>query len=314
MTRIAVTCVQMQRDLATLESEFERLGVEVVCPPVVQALAGDDLVAALADCAGVIAGDDAFTADVIARLPGLRAIAKWGVGIDGIDLAAAAEHGVAVSNTPGAFDDDVADIALAYLIGLARGLHLVDRGVRAGGWPKPVGRSVGAMTVGVIGLGGIGRAFGRRGLALGARVMGADPVAASREAAAADGIDVVGLDDLLARVDAVSLHCPLTPETRHMLDARAFAAVRPGLLLVNTARGPVIDETALVAALERGQVAAAALDVFEAEPLAADHPLRGFEQVVLGSHNASNTAEACARVHHRALANLADALGLGRDS
>lgn len=308
--KIAVTCLQLIRDLDDLRAATEEAGLEIRVPEIRgQHLEGDALVEAVEGCAGVVAGDDRFTAEVLARLPGLRVISKWGIGLDGIDLEAAAARGIAVTNTPGAFDDEVADVAMAYTIMLLRGLGAVHDGVRRGEWPKPAGRSARGLRMGIVGLGGIGRALARRAAAAGMETIGTDPAPESRAAAEAASTAIVPLDALLSGSDVVSLHCPLTPETRHLLNARRLAAMRPGAFVVNTGRGALIDTAALAGALRSGRLAGAALDVLEEEPPSPSNPMLHARNVILGSHNASNTLEASARVHRRALANLARALG-----
>ena len=309
--KVAVTCRQLVRDLDDVRGTLEAAGFEIRVPEVRgQHLAGDALVEALAGCAGVVAGDDRFTAPVLARLPALRAIAKWGVGVDGIDHDAAAARGIAVTNTPGAFDEEVADVAMAYTIMLLRRLQQIHDGVRRRQWPQPAGRSARGLRMGIVGLGGIGRALARRAAAAGMDVAGTDPAPASRAAAEAAGATIVSLDELLATSDVVSLHCPLTPGTRRLLDAGRLAAMKPGAYVVNTGRGGLIDTAALDAALRAGRLAGAALDVLEEEPPGPANPMLTAGNVILGSHNASNTLEASARTHRRAVANLARSLGV----
>jgi D-3-phosphoglycerate dehydrogenase len=309
--KIAVTCIQFIRDLDDQRGRLEQFGLEVSAPDIPgQHLEGDALVAALEGCSGVIAGDDRFTAEVLDRCPELRTISKWGSGVDGIDGRAAAARGITVTNTPGMFDDEVADVAMAYVTTLARGLHLIDRGVHAGAWPKPAGRSLRGATLGIIGLGGIGRAVAARAAVAGMNVIGSDPSPAAVQLAEAAGVDVRSLGDLLASSDFVSVNCPLNEGTFHLLDESAFARMRPGVYLVNTGRGAVVDTTALVGSLESGRVAGAALDVMECEPPPPGDPLLSLPQVVLGSHNASNTLEASRRVHGQAIENLIRSLGL----
>ena len=192
---------------------------------------------------------------------------------------------------------------------LLRRLGAVHEGVRRGEWPKPAGRSARGLRMGIIGLGGIGRALARRAAAAGMETIGTDPAPESRAAAEAAGTALVPLDALLSASDVVSLHCPLTPDTHHLLNARRLAAMKPGAFVVNTGRGGLIDTPALAAALRSGRLAGAALDVFEEEPPGPSNPMLHAGNVILGSHNASNTLEASARVHRRALANLARALG-----
>ncbi len=312
--KIAVTCIQLIRDIEQWRPALEQAGFDVVVPDIPgQHLEGDALVTALDGCVGVVAGDDKFTAEVQDRLADLRVISKWGIGVDGIDRPHAASRGTVVTNTPGAFDDEVADITMAYTIMLLRQLHVIHEGVRDGGWPKPAGRSLGGLRMGIIGLGGIGRAVVRRAVVAGMDVVGSDPSPESRAAAEADGAAIVDIDELMATSDVVSVNCPLTPETHHLVDDARLAAMRPGGYLVNTGRGDVVDTVALAAALRAGHLAGAALDVLEEEPPAPDNPIRGIDTVIFGSHNASNTFEASARVHRRAIENLARALGVEID-
>ena len=310
MTKIAVTCIQLLRDLANHRSTIDELGWSIATPNIPgQHLEGDALVAAIDGCVGVVAGDDKFTADVLNQLPDLRAISKWGIGIDGIDLDAAAAHNVTVTNTPGMFDDEVADVTMAYVTMLTRQLAFIDRGIRAAEWPKPPGKSLRGLTLGIIGLGGIGRAVSRRGAVAGMDLIGTDPSPESRALAIVDGVAPCDIDQLLADSDVISVNCPLNAATQHLLDREAFAAMKAGVFVVNTGRGPVIDTDALVDALTLGHVGGAAVDVLEEEPPSSDHPLKSFDNVIFGSHNGSNTLEASTRTHERAISNLIESLG-----
>jgi D-3-phosphoglycerate dehydrogenase len=300
----------MQQVLGQVRSVLDDAGLELVVPQFTsQHLNEEELLGLLPGCIGIIAGDDQLTARVMVRVPELRTISKWGVGVDAIDVGYARGQGISVTNTPGMFDDEVADVALGYLLLLARQLHRIDADVRAGRWSKPAGRSLAGMSVGVVGLGGIGSAFARRALVLGMTVIACDPASEARHRASQLGIDLVSLDDLVRQADVVSLMAPLTPLTRHLLDADRLSRMKPGSYLVNTARGPLIDQDALVNALRSGHISAAALDVFEEEPLPSDHPLTRLENVVLGSHNASNTHEANLRTSRLAALNLLRSLG-----
>ena len=301
---ILISCLQLQESLGDHRAGLDARGARLLVPPVVQQLTEAELLELVPEVDGIVAGDDELTRAVLERAPRLRVISKWGIGVDAIDLEAARELGIRVTNTPGMFGEEVADVALGYLLMLARHLHRIDRDVRAGTWSKPPGSSLAGRTLGVVGLGDIGHAVARRGLAIGMHVLGVELDPARAGAAAELGVEITDLASLLRDADAVSLNCPLTPQTRHMIDASALASMRRGAWIINTARGPLIDEAALVTALGSGQVGAAALDVFEVEPLPADSPLRGFDQVILGSHNASHTVEAGHRTSERAIDNL----------
>lgn len=299
-----ISCVQLQEALDDHRARLDARGAQLIVPPVVQRLSEAELLELVPEVDGIVAGDDELTRTVMEHAPKLRVISKWGIGVDGIDLDAARDLGILVTNTPGMFGDEVADVALAYLLMLARHLHVIDREVRAGHWSKPAGISLAGRTLGVVGLGDIGLAVARRGLAIGMRVLGVDVDPARAATAIGIGVEVTDFQTLLGTVDAVSLNSPLTPQTRHMLDAPALGSMRRGAWIINTARGGLIDEPALVEALASGHIGAAALDVFEVEPLPPDSPLRTFDQVILGSHNASHTVEAGHRTSEQAIENL----------
>lgn len=235
-----------------------------------------------------------------------RLLANFGVGVNHIDLAAAAAAGVAVTNTPDVLTDDTADLALLLMLAVLRRSGEGERLLRAGlwtGWSPTgmLGARLSGRTLGIVGLGRIGRAVARRaGLGFGMRVL-----AWTRTVPAdAAGIEIVSsLEELLARADVVSLHCPATPATRHLIGAPQLAQMRPEAVLINTARGDVVDEAALVAALEAGTIAGAGLDVFEREPLV--HPgLPTRDDVVLLPHLGSATVETRTAMGMRVVANL----------
>ena len=302
--RVLITCVQMQNCIDDFRPLFEERGIAIDMPSVVQQPTEDELIAIIGEFDGMIAGDDPLTARVLAHAGRMRIISKWGIGIDGIDLEAAKEAGIPVTNTPGVFGDDVADVAAGYIVMLARQLHRIDASVRSGGWFKHEGIALTGKTLGIVGFGSIGQAVARRGQGFGMTVMAQDVAPTAKNAGDTMGVAVVPLEELLADSDFVVLCTPLTPDTHHLIDERTLSLMRNGTFLVNVARGPLVDETALVAALDSGRIAAAALDVFEEEPLAADHPLRRHEQCVFGSHNGSNTREGVLRASAQAVENL----------
>ncbi len=298
--------------LAEFDADFAAFGMHYEAPPLVQVLSEVELIARLPDCEGWIIGDDPATRAVLqAGANGrLKAAVKWGIGIDNVDLAATRELGLGFVNTPDMFGDEVADYAMAYVTGLARELFLVDRGVRAGRWPKPAGMSLQGKTVGLIGYGNIGRATARRLAAAGLEILVYDPAPAAQRATQEDRHDARVWPEGIEHCDFLVFTCALTAANRHMFDHQVLARCRPGVRLVNVARGPLVDTEALLSGLREGRIHGAALDVFEAEPLALDHPLRGFERVVFGSHNGSNTVEAVRRTSRKAIVELARLLGL----
>jgi D-3-phosphoglycerate dehydrogenase len=302
--RVLITSPQLQRTISAHQARFDERDIELLIPPVVQQLSEDELIALLPGVDGAVVGDDPLTERVLDAGDRLRVISKWGVGVDNIDVATARERGITVTNTPAAFGDEVADVVIGYLVLLARQLHLVDGAVRGGQWFKPEGVSLAGRTMGVVGLGDIGRSVVKRAVAMEMRVLGAEVLVDRAEAAERLGAEVVPLAVLLRDSDVVSLNCPLTDENRHMIDAAALGSMKTGAWIINTARGGLIDEAALAVMLENGHLAGAALDVFEREPLPADSPLRSLDNVILGAHNSSNTAEAVYRTSVLAIDNL----------
>ena len=312
MTRVLITCPQMLRHADEYRTHSPQSGSTQTPLMSSSSSSEDELVAIIDRYDGAIAGDDPYTARVFEHATRLRIVSKWGVGVDNIDLEAAEARGIRVSNTPGAFGDEVADVIVGYLVLLARQLHRTDARAKAGEWPKICGFSLAGKTLGVIGLGAIGRGVVRRALAMDMRVLGQDVEPAAEQRSALLGTEIVTIPGLLRQADVVSLSCPLTPASRHLLDADALGTMKPGSYLINASRGGLVDEPALIEALASGHLAGAALDVFEVEPLPAGSPLRDFENVILGAHNASNTEEASQRVNELALENLLDGLGVPR--
>ncbi|MBE9102937.1 phosphoglycerate dehydrogenase [Vacuolonema iberomarrocanum] len=304
--RVLITCPPMIMTLDQCQERFRQEGFEIHVPEFQQQMSEAALCELIAEFDGVIAGDDPFSGKVleIGRQGKLKALAKWGIGVDAIALDRAKELGIFTSNTPNVFGDEVADVALGYTILLARQLHRMDSAVQQGKWLKVQGTSLRGKVAGIIGVGSIGRAIARRFQVLGLELLGYDVFPIDAAFCQETGLQSVSLTDLWQQADVVVLACNLTPDNFHLLDQAAFEQMKKGVWIVNVARGGLIDESALIPALESGQVAAAALDVFESEPLAADHPLNTFDQVIRGSHNSSNTREAVLRVNQIAIDNL----------
>lgn len=290
---------------------FEHYGLELIVPEVHERLEETDLLRYAGRFDGAICGDDRYTARVLqACAPRLKVISKWGTGIDSIDGQAAARLGIRVGRTPNAFTLPVADTVLAYLLAFARRLPWMDRAVKAGDWQKIPGRALHECTLGIVGVGTIGKAVARRARAFGMKILGNDIIEIDHVFLAEVGVEMTGLDDLLERADFVSLNCDLNPTSFHLMNARTLGLMRPTAVLINTARGPIVDEPALVAALESGTIAGAALDVFEVEPLPADSPLCRMDNVLLAPHNANSSPAAWERVHWNTIRNLLEGLGL----
>lgn len=304
--KILVTCPPMLRSLDRFRPLFARLGWEVTAPEVVQLMTEDELVALVPQFDGWVIGDDPATARVFAagKAGCLKAAVKWGVGVDNVDFEACRRFGIPISHTPGMFGREVADVALGYVIALARETFAIDRGVKEGCWPKPVGVSLAGKTVALVGLGDIGRNTAKRLLASEVKVIAYDPF--SPPVAGLDAVERAVWPERLGEAAVIVLTCALTSENRHMIDAQTLARCQRGVRLVNVSRGPLIDEAALIAALESGAVHSAALEVFEEEPLSGLSRLRAFgDRCLFGSHNASNTVEAVERTSLKAVELLA---------
>jgi len=308
--RILITCRQMQTCIETFRPEFARHNLELTLTDVVQHPTEEELISIIGGFDGMIAGDDPLTSRVLDHADRLRVISKWGVGLDGIDLEAAEHRDITVTNTPGAFGDEVADVAAGYIVMLARQLHRIDASVRAGGWLKAEGQTLREKVVGIVGFGSIGQSVATRCLAFGMNVIATDIAHTAQMPAGAPPVELLMRDELFRRSDYVVLCSPLTPATRHIANASTIGLMRRGGFIVNVARGGLIDEAALCAALGSGQLAAAALDVYEDEPLSATNPIRAFDRCVFGSHNGSNTREAVMRASAQAVDNLLHGLAL----
>jgi phosphoglycerate dehydrogenase-like enzyme len=240
-----------------------------------------------ADLAINIRSSSRFTAAVFQQCPRLRMLSLWGTGTDHIDLAAAVRHGVTVTNTPAVSAASIAEHSLTLMLAVARRIPQQDAAVREGNWPRGQGVELRGKTLGIIGLGAVGRRFAELGLGIGMRV-----IAWTLHPNPALGVPLVDLNELLRSSDVVSLHLRLSEQTRGMFGSREFGLMKEGAILVNTARGPIVDEAALVGALETGRIRGAGLDVFSTEPLPAGHALTRLSNVVLTPHCAGITPEA----------------------
>jgi D-3-phosphoglycerate dehydrogenase / 2-oxoglutarate reductase len=285
-------------------------GIEIRWNERGRALSEAELIEQLDGAVAVVAGMERYTERVFAQAPSLKVVARVGVGYEHVDLPAATRHGVAVAMAFGTNHDAVADHALSLMAAAAHRIVEYDRKVRAGGWGTLLHGRIHEAVVGVVGFGRIGRAVAKRCLGFNMEVLIADPVAEA-DTVARLGYCLVELDELLRRSDFVTLHAPLTAETRHLIDAPRLALMKPSAILVNTARGGLVDEQALVEALAEQRLGGAALDVFEVEPL-PDGPLRRLEQVVLTPHVAGLSAASLQAMALRTCENIL-ALLRGRD-
>jgi D-3-phosphoglycerate dehydrogenase len=302
--RVLVSAPYMLPELDKFRPGLEAEGVEIVTTRVNERLSEEELLPLVGTIDGAICGDDRFTERVLRKAPRLKVISKWGTGIDSIDTGAASKLGIRVYNTPNAFTDAVADTALGYILCFARQLPWMDQDIRRGLWAKPNAVSLRECVLGLVGIGNIGKAVTRRARAFGMTTLGTDPVPPPASFIAETGLRLVDLRTLLEEADFVSLHCDLNPSSWRLIGRDELAVMRPSAYLINTARGPLIDEPALIEALIERRIAGAALDVFEVEPLPANSPLRAIDRCLLAPHNANSSLAARRQVHESTIANL----------
>jgi D-3-phosphoglycerate dehydrogenase len=291
---------------------FKHYGIELLIPEgVKERIKEDDILRYAGQFDGVICGDDPYTPKAIkACAPRLKVISKWGTGIDSIDKEACEKYGVKIGNTLNAFTNSVADTVLGYMLAFVRKQPWLDRQMKAGIWNKIPGKTLGECTLGVVGVGRIGTAVLRRASAFGTALLGNDIVEVDPHFIQDCRVEMTDFDELLARSDFVTLNTDLNPTSYHLMDERAFGLMKSSAVLINTSRGPVVKETALIEALRDGSIAGAALDVFEVEPLPYESPLRKMENVLLAPHNANSSPKAWERIHWSTIRNLLDGLSI----
>ncbi|MEN6299590.1 MAG: phosphoglycerate dehydrogenase [Anaerolineaceae bacterium] len=291
---------------------LEGYGIDLIVPPdVTERLDEAQLMAYAGQFDGTICGDDQYNEKVLrACSPRLKVISKWGTGIDSIDQKVAAELGIRVCRTLNAFSMQVADTVMGYVLAFARRQPWMDRDMKAGIWQKIPGRALFECTLGVIGVGNCGKAVLRRARAFGMRLLGNDIVEIAPDFVIENGVKMTSLDELLHEADFVSLNCDLNPTSYHLMNQDTFRLMKPQAVLINIARGAIVDEPALIEALQTGKIAGAALDVYEKEPLPLDSPLLKMDNVMLAPHNANSSPSGWERVHWNTIKNLLDGLGI----
>lgn len=308
--KVLVTCPPMLGMIDSFRPIFEKYDIELTAPDVVQTLSVEELVQLVPQHDGWIIGDDPATREVFTagKSGQLKAAVKWGIGVDNVDFDACEELEIPIINTPDMFGAEVADIAVGYVVALARETFEIDRGVREGQWPKPRGISLSEKTVALVGFGDIGKNTAKRLQAANMRVIAYDPFA--RQDPKLGSVEMESWPNRVEEADFIVVTCSLTSSSRHMVNADVFAIAKQGVRVVNVGRGPVVDERSLEDALKEGKVYSAALDVFEDEPLPMVSYLRSHPRCVFGSHNASNTADAVERTSHIAIQKLLGYLGI----
>lgn len=292
-----VVCTALSTEHGPHFEILEKAGFQIVqAPRDVNLYDPANLIPVVRDCVAVMAGSEPWSAETLAACPKLRILARSGVGYDAIDVPACDRQRVIVATTPGVNHHAVAEHTFALLLGVARLFPSRDQDVRACHWRRASTPRVMGRTLGLVGLGRIGQAAATRGVGLGMKVIAYEPYP-QREFCEKWGIELTSFEDLLTRSDYVSLHLPMSRETKHIMNAKTFAMMKPGSVLINTARGLLVDEPALIQALESGHLRGAGLDVFEVEPLPGDSPLLKMENVMLSGHLAGLDDES----HHDTL-------------
>ena len=311
MEVILLSAPYMLTDPDRFRGILEELGFQVIIPDVEERLEEEQLLQYAGKFQGAICGDDRYTEHVLeACAPELKVISKWGTGIDSIDQAACDRLGIQIGNTPNAFTLPVADSVLGYMLAFARQQPWLDREMKAGIWNKIPGHSLSECTLGVIGVGNVGKAVLRRADAFGMTLLGNDIRQIEPDFTAEHRIEMVSVNHILAKADYVSVNCDLNPTSRGLLTRSSFQRMKKDAVLINTARGPIVNQQDLIKALKEGEIRGAALDVFQVEPLPEDSPLREMDNVLLAPHNANSSPTAWERVHRNTIRNLL--IGLGR--
>ena len=308
---VLLTAPYMLPFLDRFKPVFAKYGLELIVPDVQERMEEADLLKYAGQFDGAICGDDRYTARVLeACSPRLKVISKWGTGVDSIDASACSRLNIILARTPNAFTTPVADTVLGYMLAFARRGPWMDAAMKRGEWEKVPGKALSECTLGIIGIGNIGKAVTRRAKAFGMKVLGTDIVDIDHVFISESGIEMTNLETLLSNSDFISVNCDLNPTSHHLINADTLAKMRNSAIVINTARGPIVDEKALVAALQSGQVGGAALDVFEFEPLPLDSPLLKMDNVMLAPHNSNSSPNAWERIHWNTIKNLLDGLGI----
>ncbi len=309
--RVLISAPYLLPELDRFRPILEAADIEIEVADVTERLSEEELLRYAGQVDGVICGDDQYSRRVQeAFAPRLKVISKWGTGVDSIDGQAAKDLGIDVRNTPDAFTEAVSDSVMGYVLAFARRHPWLDQDMKQGKWAKRSARALHECTLGVVGVGRIGKSVLGKAEGFGMTLLGNDIVEVERQFLRTVPVRMVDLEELLVRSDFLSLNCDLNPTSRGLMGAHELGLMKPSAVLINTARGPIVDEEALIGALESGQLAGAALDVFEVEPLPPDSPLRAMDHVMLAPHNANASLEAWERVHWNTIRNLFDGLGL----
>ena len=308
---ILLTAPYMIPFLDRFQPVLESYGLEIIVPEVEERMEEADLLKYAGQFDGAICGDDRYTARVIeACAPRLKVISKWGTGIDSLDTEACSRYGIKIGRTLNAFTTPVSDSVLGYILAFSRRLPAMNAAMKSGKWQKIPGKALSESTLGVIGVGNVGKAVVRKARAFGMKVLGNDIIEIDHVFVNETGIEMVDLHFLLSDADFISINCDLNPTSHHLINAETLAQMKENAILINTARGPIVDEKALISALNANKLGGVAMDVFEVEPLPKDSPLKKMANTMLAPHNSNSSPAAWERVHWNTIKNLLDGLGI----
>ena len=306
--KVLISAPYMHMEIDKLSHIFEENDIYIDLLPVKERLSETELLPIIGKYDGIICGNDDFTEKVLQKAKKLRVIVKWGTGIDSIDQEAAKHLGIPVYNTPNVFSEPVSDTVMGFVLSFARNIFRSDQMMKSGGWEKIRGYSLSEQTIGIIGIGNIGRLVARKANAFGMQIYGNDIKEIPEEITRSLNITMVDKETLLGESDYVSLNCTLNETSYRLISKPQLQFMKNTAILINTARGNIVNEPDLIEALESKIIAGAALDVFEVEPLPQDSPLRRFENCLLSSHNANSSPLYWQKVHKNSIKNLINEL------
>jgi D-3-phosphoglycerate dehydrogenase / 2-oxoglutarate reductase len=306
--KILVSAPYVQQDIERFLPLFEKYNLDVDIPPVNERMEESQLMEIISRYHGVISGDDRITENVFKEAGKLKVISKWGTGIDSIDSKAAAKYNVKVCNTPNAFSVPVSDTVLGFILNFSRNITASDQEMKNGEWIKIKGKTLNEQTLGIIGLGNVGEQVAKRANAFGMKIIVNDIRPLSNYIIEQLEIEIVSKDVLYERSDFISINCDLNEISYHLLSEKEFEMMSKVPFIINTARGPIINQDDLIKALENKYIAGAGLDVFEFEPLPVESPLRKMKNVFLASHNSNSSPKYWEKVHINTFNNLLNGL------
>lgn len=313
MAKVLVSAPYLLPYLKDYEHFFNRNGVEPIKADVKERLEEEELIPMVNDIDGALAGDDRYTERVLSAATNLKVISKWGTGIDSFDKEAAKKRGVKIYNIPGAFNEPVSESVIGYILSFARNLPFMDREMHVGNWEKLLGTTLAETTIGVIGVGEIGKTVIQKLSVFAPCILGNDIQDIDQKFLTKYRVEMVSKAKLLKESDFISINCDLNPTSYHLIDSSAFSTMQNNSVIVNCARGPIIETDALVEAVKKRKIAGAALDVFEKEPLPTDSPLIHMDNVLMAPHNSNSSPKAWRRVHLLSIRNVLRGLDIYDD-